>query len=145
MTDITITPAKMFAFDREPPPIAHDEEVRRLTRLTEILREAKPDFAEAARNADIANARERKLVMAGFHDLMEDGTLVECKSAIDSLIDRVSTLIGSAEHLEDQRVVIEREMDRLKCKAGCHCDSCEAARSDEHHDRLVDGELIGGA
>ena len=114
MTNIEITTAKMFAFDRVPPPIAHDEEVRRLKRLAEILREAKPDFAEAARMADIAKARERKLVMAGFHDLMETGTLAECRSAIDSLIDRVSTLIGTAEHLEDQRVVIEREIERQK-------------------------------
>lgn len=68
-------------------------------------------------------------------------SMEDCQTIISELIERVSDEVGSAHHLEeafsDLGMLIAIQ---ASCECG-KCDSCVAARSDEHYDRVVDGHL----
>lgn len=118
-----------------PPPVEHDAEV---LKMDNVLRAFAPLAGTQA--AGLAKIRRRQHELCATHDFIESSDLRECKSVLDSLIDRVSTLTGSASELEDAASAIADQMEYEACPEHCPCDSCAAARSDEAYDRKRDNK-----
>lgn len=72
-------------------------------------------------------------------EFIRTANMEDCQTIISELIERVSDEVGSAVHLEDAFSELGKHI-RGTCNCG-KCDSCVSARSDEHHDRVVDGHL----
>ena len=98
--------------------------------------------------AMMESARAKADRMSRLDDLVdvarfiEGASLVECKHIINSLVDRVSSLVGSASELEDASDALMKKINYEAYPAKLPCDECAAARSDEHQDRKRDGEMM---
>jgi hypothetical protein len=98
--------------------------------------------------AMLESAQAKAAKMSRLDDLVdvarfiEGASLLECKHIINSLVDRVSSLVGSASELEDASDALMKEINYEAHPAKHPCDECAAARSDEHHDRKRDGEMM---
>jgi len=70
--------------------------------------------------------------------------LEQCKELVNALADRVADLTGYTLGLEDAQCRIEIELESIanNCGGCGKCDSCVAARSDEHYDRKRDGKMM---
>lgn len=77
--------------------------------------------------------------MEAVKAFIRTANMEDCQTIISELIERVSDEVGSAKHLEEAFSELGEHIRGI-CNCG-KCDSCVAARSDERHDRVVDGNL----
>lgn len=124
------------------PAKEYDRDVERLKRIADGLKAMRPDMEALAgtQAAGLSKIRQRQYERCATHDFIESASLHECKSVLDSMIDRVVTLTGSASELEDAASAIADALEYEACPANCPCDSCAAARSDEAYDRKINAE-----
>ena len=130
-----------------PPPKEHDAEVREhpISPLPHIPTMHIPTMQDFEHIRARVNAKIQRLSrlddLVSVAEFIKSASLVERKHIINELMDTDPT--GDVTGLEDYACALTTAIERISCNMNCKCDSCVAARSDEHFDRRRDGLMMG--